>query len=171
MAETLTTTLRTNSWQSPGKYKWIWGPTGCGKTKSVFEKYKPEEIYLKDSSKWFDGFDPTRHKCILIDDYRKQHDGLGLDDLLRIAQPYECRVQIKGGYVQLGMQDIVVTSNTSPRGTFGDGVDISPLERRFHIINMIKKEIPDSPPGCIDLTIEEQNNMSLGDTQLLGEEQ
>lgn len=155
LADTIHTTARTNSWDSPGRYRWVWGPTGCGKTASVFARYKPDEIYIKDNSKWFDGFDPTRHKVVLLDDFRYAKDGLSFDDLLRIAQPYECRVQVKGGYVTLGMQDIVVTSNLSPMEMFGGTHDISPLLRRFHVTNMIKKELQDSPPECIDLTQED----------------
>ena len=155
LAETLTVSLRTNSWDKPGKYKWIWGPTGIGKTEEVFKTYGADRIYVKDNSKWFDGFDTTRHTVVLLDDFRKSKDGISYDDLLRIAQPYDYRVQTKGGYVSLGMQDIIVTSNLDPVTMFAGDHDMTPLLRRFHVINRIKKEVSDSPPACIDLTIED----------------
>jgi len=156
LQDTIHTELRTNDWIKPGRYKWIWGPTGTGKTEGIFKKYKPDEIFVKDNSRWWDGFDSNRHRVVLLDDFRHAKDGLSFDDLLRIAQPYKYQVPIKGGYTSLGMQDIVVTSNLSPMEMYGGTHDIAPLLRRFHVTNTMKKEMTDlndSPPQCIDLTL------------------
>lgn len=157
LSNTVVGASRPNTWSTPGRYLWLWGPTGSGKTSSVFSKYPDGSVFVKSGGKWFDGFDPTQHRAILIDDYRLTRDSLQLDDLLRIAQPFSCQVEIKGGYVKIGDQDIIVTSNLPPESIFKPD-ECPPLLRRFHVKKLIKSETVvmdetnDSPPGFIDLS-------------------
>lgn len=156
LANTVTKSNRSNTWDQPGKYLWIWGPTGSGKTTGVITKYGADNVYIKSGGKWFDGFDPLQHRVILIDDYRLSRESLQLDDLLRIAQPFTCQVEIKGGYVNLSDQAIIVTSNLPPDSIW-PGSECEPLKRRFHIKKMIKEEeLNDSPPGFINLVSDEE---------------
>lgn len=138
LAATVHPSDRLNSWSKPARYLWIWGPTGSGKTSWVFAKYDHSAIFTKDRSKWFNGFDPQQHRVILIDDFRLGRDSLQLDDFLRIAQPFACRVETKGGYVELGSQDIIVTSNYHPAEIWSQQ-EIAPLVRRFHVV---QKKLP-----------------------------
>lgn len=154
LASTIHGSDRPNSWQQPPGYMWLWGPTGGGKTTRIFSKYESAHIYTKDRTKWFNGFDPIQHRVILIDDFRLTNDSLQLDDFLRIAQPFNCQVETKGGYISLGNQRIYVTSNLPPESIWNED-SIGPLRRRFHIqfVKPVKAEnddgdiFNDSPPG------------------------
>ena len=68
---------------------WIYGETGTGKTRYVFDNYK--DIYIKNSTKWWDGYDG--HEVILIDDYRR--DFMKFHELLTLTDRYPCRREFK----------------------------------------------------------------------------
>lgn len=83
------------------------GHSGSGKTRSVYSEFSIDEIYQKDGTKWWDGYDGQ--KCILLDDWAGS-DEVPPVELLKILDRYPHRVQTKGGYVLLGRSILIITS-------------------------------------------------------------
>ena len=53
-------------------HRWIWGPAGTGKTRSVWLEYP--DLYPKMANKWWDGY--QGEETVLIDDFDKRHEPL-----------------------------------------------------------------------------------------------
>ncbi len=119
---------------------WIYGATGTGKTRYVFEKYN--DVYVKDSTKWWDGYD--QQETILIDDYRR--DFCKFHELLTLTDRYPCRRELKGGSVHINSKNIIFTSPHSPFETWESRADedIEQLTRRIdkiiHIKDLLQNE-------------------------------
>jgi len=90
--------------------KILWGPTGTGKTRSVYDFHLLEKIYKHDGGDWFDGYDG--HDVVLFDDY--SGSDFKLTYLLKLCDRYPMRVPVKGGFVQFRPLVIYFTSNVDP---------------------------------------------------------
>lgn len=98
---------------SPPYVAWIWGATGTGKTRYLFDRIEASEIYIKDGTQWWDGY--RQQKAILIDDF----DGRWpYKDLLRLLDRYPYQGQVKGGYVQINSPYIVITCDKHPEAIY-----------------------------------------------------
>lgn len=86
------------------------GPPGSHKTRVAFDEFGDDEVYLKDSSKWWTGY--REQKVILFDDFVGSLE-IPPHSLLQICDRYPLRVQTKGGYVKMAARTeaIVFTSN------------------------------------------------------------
>ena len=122
----------TKTWIKP---LWISGPTGTGKTSAVYKAFGYEHVYPKNAAnKWWDGFVPGKHKCILIDDYPEhpqKDSGLEFNDLLRYLQPFPIMPEKKGGLAPIGTERWVITSNYKPGHVFYKHSNIAALDRRI----------------------------------------
>lgn len=98
--------------QSKPFVHWIWGASGTGKSRLVYEEYS--EIYWKDDTKWWDGYDG--HETICMDDFRGSN--MRFTYLLRLLDRYPMRVEVKGGYRQIKSQNIVITSILHPESVY-----------------------------------------------------
>lgn len=116
--------------------RWIWGPSRVGKSTYSYSGYKWEEIYCKNESQWWDGYNGRLHKAIVFNDYEPRPGGIRFRDFVNIADKFPMIVQLKGRSTQLGMQDIIVTSNESPQSMFRHEKDLTPLLARFEIVHM-----------------------------------
>lgn len=58
---------------------------------------------------WFDGYDGSAP--IVVDEFRGQYE---LGSFLRLIDRYSYRGEVKGGFVNVAADVIVVTSNQSP---------------------------------------------------------
>lgn len=87
----------------------LWGDAGTGKTRYVFDHSDRSKLYIKDGSKWFDGY--KGKEVVLIDDYQGTME---LSLFKRILDRYPARVEVKGGYVDWIPKKIYITSNRSP---------------------------------------------------------
>lgn len=107
------------------------GPSGAGKTRAVYDERGGSEIYQKDGSKWWDGYDGQ--PIILMDDFAGS-DEIPPTELLKILDRYPHRVQTKGGYVQLAPATIILTTMVSHeewyKGSEAWRKQIIPFERR-----------------------------------------
>ncbi len=113
---------------------WIYGSTGIGKTRYVYDRFKIDEIYSSHNSRWFDGYE--QQKCLLVDDYRRDYIKFNL--LLKFLDRYPFVREIKGGQVQINSPFIIITSPKSPFDMWNNRTseDIDQLGRRIdHIIN------------------------------------
>jgi len=103
----------------PPKIYWLYGPTGCGKTRSAFEaasSISPDNVYITHSAelKWFCGYDGQ--PCVIFDDFRSK--GVKFNFLLRLTDRYPMVVEIKGGSVNWAPAYIFITTPHSIDTTF-----------------------------------------------------
>lgn len=143
---------------------WIWGPTGTGKTRHVFEEEKENLSDLWVSSlnlKWFLGYDAQ--SVTLFDDFREEM--CPLFALLRLLDRYPIDVEVKGGHRSLVAKKMYITSNKPPEDVYkAAGEDIRQLRRR--ITTVLHFEIP--VPNGLELLanlVESDMNMLHGSTQ------
>lgn len=90
---------------------WIYGESGCGKSKKAFEMAKEfKSYYYKASSnKWWDGYEGQ--ECVVIDDYKGAWE---VEYMLNLLDRYPFRVEIKGGSLWFNSKHIIITSNKRP---------------------------------------------------------
>jgi len=103
--ETMTFSHRSVS--NPPNVIWLWGLSGTGKTRTAVEI--DQSFYIKDGTQWWDGY--KQQKVIIIDDF----DGKWpYRDLLRLLDRYPYQGQIKGGYMPINSEFIVITCEHPP---------------------------------------------------------
>lgn len=98
----------------------LWGETGTGKTARAFlmakdAGYQPHQVYVKDAnSLWWDGYDATQHRVIIVDEVRC-FDKAVCSMLLEQTNPgyIKCE-QNKGGYVPIIADMWFFTSPVDP---------------------------------------------------------
>ena len=108
---------------------WFYGPSGTGKTRSAYEMCEDPYVCM-GSNKWWEGYDG--HSDVIIDDYRPSFSTF--NELLRILDRYEYRVECKGGSRQLRAKRIIITTPCSPQETwsFRTTEEIYQLTRRIY---------------------------------------
>lgn len=88
---------------------WIWGLSGTGKTTSVYNKHGRNNVYMKDGTPWWNGY--NHEKAIIIDDF----DGKWpFRDLLRLLDGFPYQGQNKGGYTKINSPYIYITCEFPP---------------------------------------------------------
>lgn len=91
------------------------GEPGVGKTRTVYDTEKIEEVYKmecgdgSDKSIFWDGY--NGQEVILIDDF---HNNFRLDYMLRLLDRYTMKLNIKGGHTWKCAKRIYITSNLHP---------------------------------------------------------
>ena len=108
-----------------------WGEPGTGKSRYVYDKHRPEDIYELNigdgcnKSVWWDGY--KGEEVILINDF----DGeLGWKYLLRLLDRYPFRMQVKGSHCWRLCKYIYITSNDPPERWYAQ-YKSEPLMRRL----------------------------------------
>ncbi len=116
----------------PPTVYWIFGPTGIGKTKLVFQTFK--DICSVSSYKWL-GTDYAQNECFLLDDFRELD--LPFNTVLKIADRYPFSLEFKGSQIPLNSPYIIFTSPKSIKDTFSTTAeDIKQLKRRVIEIHL-----------------------------------
>lgn len=110
---------------------WIWGPPRVGKSHLARTKYTP--LYLKDTNKWWDGYDGEPY--VLIDELCPEQCKYMVHFLKRWADRWVFSAETKGARIQARPQLIIVTSNYSPDDCF-TGVDLDAIRSRFKVMHM-----------------------------------
>lgn len=148
------------------------GPTGCGKTRFVYDSFEHEEVYnVFDISKpWFDGYEGQR--VALFDECGKGM--MSFDYLKKLTDIYPMDVPIKGGSAPWTPEVVILTSNESMENWWEtiSEAHLRALRRRittFHMPHDIEKlkafisgeqeEAAGPPPlrvRYVDLTQEEE---------------
>jgi len=88
---------------------WFYGKTGTGKSFLARKMYP--DAYVKDNSKWWDGYD--LEDAVIIDEFRKNSD-ISYDRLLSLLDPYPYRCEVKGAYTTIIASVVIITSNYWP---------------------------------------------------------
>lgn len=92
---------------------WLWGKAGVGKTKYVIDKHGADNVYIKDGTMWWDGY--NNEEAILVDDF----DGKWpFRDFLRFLDRYAYQGQYKGGYTKINSPYIYITCEFEPDEIF-----------------------------------------------------
>ena len=104
---------------------WRYGLAGVGKTRYVIDTYGEENIYIKDNTQWWDGY--NQQQVLLIDDFDNK---IPFRTLLRILDRYRYSGQVKGGYVNLNSPLIYITCEFHPRVYWSDN-ELAQVERRL----------------------------------------
>lgn len=109
----------------------VLGPTGTGKSRFVLEQYP--DAYWKQRSNWWDGY--SGQKNVVLDEY---YGWLPYDLLLRLCDRYPLLLEVKGGQVQCGATNIIITSNLSPSDWYQKGYKPALYRRITTILYMPK---------------------------------
>jgi len=114
----------------------LWGRTGAGKTRQVWDYHKRDTIYVHTGEQWFDGYEGQ--SVVLFDDYNGSE--FKLSYLLKLLDRYPMRVPVKGGYVQWNPKQVYFTSNKDPRTWYANAHEEhqAALFRRINIITFFE---------------------------------
>jgi len=104
---------------------WLWGGTGVGKTRFAMDVWGPANVYVKDGTRWWDGY--TQQRCVLIDDFDGKWE---FRDFLRVLDRYKYQVQKKGCYIRFNSPFIVITCEYHPNMLY-HGTQLGQVLRRI----------------------------------------
>lgn len=114
----------------------IIGEPGLGKTRTIFDKYKPEEIYKLNNSTqtiWFDHYDGEH--VLLIDDFK---GWIPYTYLLNLLDRYPVSLPVKGGHTYALWKTVYITSNYYINEWYdGTKYDMNALDRRITNVTFI----------------------------------
>lgn len=97
---------------NPPEVYWFYGESGAGKTRTAVELHGVDNVYMKDSSKWWDGY--RQQHCIVIDDFMPKDCEEQYRDMLRLLDRYPYQGQVKGGYIHIDSPVIIITCEYEP---------------------------------------------------------
>lgn len=113
---------------------WVYGESGCGKSRSVRELHP--DAYIKDPrTPWWDGYDGE--EVVIIDDY-DPYQIKQSGDMKRWLDLYKFQAQVKGGYLMIRPRKVIVTSQYTIRECFGtmDERTFQAMIRRVEVIHI-----------------------------------
>jgi len=96
---------------------WLWGRTGVGKTRYVYDLYKPnctERLFrLVEPYQWWDGYD--KQEAVLFDEFYGQ---IPAHSMLELLDGHPRQLPIKGSFVWAFYTHVYVTSNLDPQRVY-----------------------------------------------------
>lgn len=124
----------------PTVVKWFWGGTGTGKTSRAYAEFADVDYYVcMDTSQWWEGYDGQEN--VIIDEMRE--DFMKYQQLLKLLDRYQYRVQVKGGSRQFKGRNIIITSSFHPHDLFHFiNEDLGQLYRRLEGIYELSRNAP-----------------------------
>jgi hypothetical protein len=93
--------------------RWLWGPTGSGKTRYAVE-HADENYWISSDCQWFDGY--NGQTTAILDDLRAST--YKFEFLLRLLDRYPVFVQVKGGFAVWKPEVIFITAPVRPEQVF-----------------------------------------------------
>lgn len=115
---------------------WIYGSSGCGKSRYVFELLNDKEYWCSGKDlRWFDGYDA--HEYVIFDDFRRGH--CSFTDFIKLLDRYPYRVECKGGSRQFLAKHIYITCIWHPKELFEKNLSATdePIEQILRRIDNI----------------------------------
>lgn len=117
-------------------HEWWVGPTGTGKSKSVWELYPGH--YAKEKNKWWCNY--TGQDTVVIEEADPKNMEHLADRLKVWADRYPFPGEIKGGRIEgIRPLKVIVTSNYTIEECFQNQNDLEPLLRRFKVVQFGEK--------------------------------
>lgn len=110
---------------------WICGYPGVGKSYLAHQIY-PNAYRKNPRTKWWHGYE-YEGTCIM-DDFAPE--GIDLTYLLRWIDKYPCRIETKGGEMELYVRKFIITSNFVPEQVYPNHPQLSALKRRIQVAHM-----------------------------------
>lgn len=135
---TLQETLQRSRLRPHLKVYLVWGPTGTGKTWLAHQLDRNVQGVADLKNPWFNGY--TGGKTLLLDEAGK---GMMCVNLLkRILDVYPVAAPVKGGFVPINCDTIIITSNTYFADWYPglDPMDLAAVARRFTKIYHIESQ-------------------------------
>ncbi|UOF79816.1 rep protein [Circoviridae sp.] len=114
---------------------WIYGPTGLGKTKFVFDNFP--DHFKKLKNKWWDNYKGQQVVC--MQEFGKKHEMLS-EHLKEWADHYPFNCERKGSCCEINFKCLIITSNWAIEEIWQDENVVEPLLRRFRVYR-----VPDLP--------------------------
>lgn len=112
-------------------FEWWYGPTGTGKSRTVWEEYP--EHYDKQMNKWWDGY--LYDNTVVIEEADPKKCEHMAYFFKRWCDHYPFRAEIKNGHLNnIRPNKIIVTSNYTIKECFPNQQDWEPLMRRFKVV-------------------------------------
>lgn len=114
---------------------WVYGESGVGKSSGVRRVF-PENLYVKNISKWWDGYE--HEETVLIEDVAPEHAGI-LNHFLKIwGDHYAFNAETKGGMLKIRPKRIIITSQYNIFQVFQsmDDQTLAAIGRRFKEIEV-----------------------------------
>ena len=118
--------------KNPPTVYWIFGPTGIGKTKLVYDTF--DDVCSVSSYDWL-GTGYNQNECFLLDDFREF--SLQFEQVLKLTDRYPYTLFFKGSQIPLNSPFIIFTSPYSIEQTFtSTKEDLRQLKRRVIEIDL-----------------------------------
>jgi hypothetical protein len=115
--------------------EWRWGRSGTGKTEGVYKKHGYHNVYSKDGTRFWDGYE--QEDAILIDDFDGHTFPKG-QDLLKLLNSMSYMGQCKKrGFSQINSQFIYITC-LYPPDHFWSGDELDYIKTRLASIVELK---------------------------------
>lgn len=132
-------TAQLPQWSGDLKAKnfWVWGAAGTGKSRWARQVTR-DTSYPKNLNKWWDGYDVTVHRSVIIEDIDPTH-GQWAAQLMKVwSDRYRFLGETKGSgvMVQPGTFFLIVTSNYPISEVFQNSADMPAIKRRFSEIHI-----------------------------------
>jgi len=127
----------------------LWGDTGVGKTRYVYNHYNNIYSVFDTKTPWFDGY--RGEEVVLFDECGSGF--MNYDYLKRLLDRYPMQVPVKGGSANWNAKYIYLTSNHHPRWWWEKGIseqDWAALLRRLKVF-----KLPDDYQELYDYTKED----------------
>jgi len=118
--------------------KWIWGPSGTGKTHMALSEATDPWLSPKNLQ-WWEGYDA--HKHVIVEDFRRSY--CEFSELLRILDNTGYTVYNKGGSRQLLATHIWITCPMPPHEVYDTNEEVRQLTRRIdEVIHLTEVYVP-----------------------------
>lgn len=97
---------------------WIYGPPGIGKTSYALARWP--NAFMKNCNKWWGGYNPDKHKFVVIDDIDKTNASHMGHHLKRWCDHSAFSCESKGHEMFIRPETVILTSNYSIDELWGD---------------------------------------------------